>query len=55
MRLKAQKIFICIFLLATTLASAQSKKKPKVEQQYFKGGEIVRENYIGPEKTIDSI
>ena len=51
---KAQKIFICIFLLATTLANAQSKRKPKIEQHYFKGGEIVRENYIGPEKTIDS-
>lgn len=55
MRLKAQKIFICIFLLASTVASAQSKRKPKVEQHYYKGGELVRENYIGPEKTIDSI
>jgi tetratricopeptide (TPR) repeat protein len=55
MRFIAQKIFICIFLLATTLGSGQSKIKPNVEKSFFKGCEIARENYIGPEKTIDSI
>jgi tetratricopeptide (TPR) repeat protein len=55
MRFLWQKMFFSVLLLITTLASGQSEKKPKVEKLFFKGGEIAKENFIGPEKTIDSI
>ena len=55
MKFTAQKTFIVFFMLTTTLTSGQSKGKSAVEKSFFEGGEIVRENYISPEKTIDSI
>lgn len=55
MRFLLQKMFVSVLLLTTTSIIAQSKKGATVEQSFFKGGEIAKENFIGSEKTIDSI
>ena len=55
MRFLLQKMFVSFLLLTTSLIIAQSKKGATVEKSFFKGGEIARENFIGAEKTIDSI